>query len=206
MSISSAGKVASFAYNPTPMGFGMGLAGMALGGKGGSKTHVPGYVNGQYTLDGKPYENANAFQVKGADKSYNFVPMLERTYDHPKTDFYGRPWRPEDPFDPKNLMARKSTNDLKGKMLDIASGDSVAQNKINNLMSNYQLANVETGKDRGLSNVRGDPFLPMMIAYSQKNGIPAAQKNQALATALATPSAQYQAPNIQYQAPQGQYK
>lgn len=73
-------SVASFAYNPTPIGLGLGLAGAVLGGKSGRKNEklIPSYENGKYYVAGdmqtpKHEVNVDPYLVQGKDGVYNVM-------------------------------------------------------------------------------------------------------------------------------------
>lgn len=78
---SNAASAVRFGLNPTPLGaagLGIGLASSMLGGKtgGGRTPNVPGYSNGEYTINDKPFDMANNLQIQGDNGNYDLVPTL----------------------------------------------------------------------------------------------------------------------------------
>ena len=84
MSLTSPGpsSVASFAYNPTPLGLGLGIAGSVLGGKGGkniTESLVPSYENGDYYVTGskgftpRTKVDASGYQISGDNGNYDLM-------------------------------------------------------------------------------------------------------------------------------------
>lgn len=72
---STAVSAARFAMNPTPLGAAGLVGGALLGGKGGGGRNplIPGYENGQYFLNGKPWKKANDYTIVGDNGTYDLM-------------------------------------------------------------------------------------------------------------------------------------
>ena len=70
------GSAIRFAMNPTPLGAASLIGGAMLGGKSGGTPFVPGYKDGQYTINDKPWDPAKKFQIQGDQGAFDLVPGL----------------------------------------------------------------------------------------------------------------------------------
>ena len=83
MSAQDLAGVGGLAFNPTPAGFGLGLAGAVFGGGRKHFTPISSYKDGQYYFDwqqgdGPQKVNTDRYQFQGDAGKYNLLPLLDR--------------------------------------------------------------------------------------------------------------------------------